>query len=87
MENCKNDPVPYLVFEGEQARSERNIRRLWILNILLIILLVGSNALWLWHESQYDYFETSIEAEQDSEGVNIIGGGDINYGSESYDQD
>ena len=87
MENCKNDPVPYLVFEGEQARNERNIKRLWVLNILLIILLVGSNALWLWHDSQYDYFETSIEAEQDGEGVNIIGGGDINYGSESYDQD
>lgn len=76
--------VPYMVYEDNQVMAERNFRRLWILNILLIILFVGSNALWLWHESQYDYFETSIEAEQDSEGINIIGTGDISYGAESY---
>ena len=75
--------VPYIVHEGVMARMERTVRRLWILCLVLVVLLVGSNALWLYHVSQFEEFETTIEAQQDGEGVNIIGNGDINYGTES----
>jgi hypothetical protein len=36
---------------------------------------------------QYDYVgeEFIIEAEQDGEGVNIVGGGNVDYGAESKD--
>lgn len=68
------------------AMTERTIKRLWILCIILVLLLVGSNGAWLWYSSQFQtYEETTIAAEQDGAGVNIVGSGDINYGSESQD--
>ena len=84
-----NEPitVPYVVHESSMARAERLSRRLVAIIILLIILLVGSNVGWLIYESQFETIETVektvIEATQDRTGTNIVGGGDINYGSES----
>lgn len=51
MEEEKN--VSYLMYESAQARSERLNRRLWILCIVLIVALVGTNAGWIVYESQY----------------------------------
>ena len=34
--------IPYIVHEGDMARQERTIKRLWILCVLLVILLCGS---------------------------------------------
>lgn len=33
--------------------TERTIKRLWILIILLIVLLVGSNVAWMYYENQF----------------------------------
>ena len=44
--------------------AERTIKRLWIIIILLIVLLFGSNAAWIYYESQWETVETTIEAEQ-----------------------
>lgn len=82
-ESSKPINVPFVVYEAAQSRLERVIKRLWITTIILIVLLVGSNVAWLIYESSFEYFETSIEAEQDGEGVNIVGGGDVTYGAES----
>lgn len=51
--------VPYIVHEGMMARMERIIKRLWILCVLLILLLVGTNAGWLYYESQFETVESS----------------------------
>jgi len=75
--------IPFFVFESVLDRNALTIKRLWIMCILLIVLLVSTNALWIWYESQFVYETTTIEAEQDGEGVNIVGTGDINYGTES----
>lgn len=88
--NCGNEKkpqtVPYIVHEGNMSRLERQLKRLWIVIIVLIFLLVGSNCAWLWYESQFQVVEeTVIEAEQDGSGINIVGGGDIDYGTESQD--
>jgi len=41
--------------------------------------------MWLIAWNQYDYVDDyEIEASQDGEGVNIVGGGNIEYGAESY---
>ena len=54
--------------------------------VLLIILLVGTNALWLWYESQFEYIEDvqtveqEIEAEMEDGDFTVIGIGD-NYGT------
>ena len=70
--------IPYFCHEGDMARAERTIKRLWILCILLILLLVGSNASWIYYESQFqDEVTTSQEVTQDNDnGVNNFVGGD-----------
>ena len=80
------ESVPYIVHESDMSRLERQLKRLWIVILVLIFLLVGSNCAWLWYESQFQVVEeTVIEAEQDGSGINIVGGGDIEYGTESKD--
>ena len=70
--------VDYVVYEGTMSRMERTIRRLWILALVLIVLFVGSNALWLYHESQFEYFTITQEAESDGNGDVILNGaGDL----------
>ena len=39
--------VPYFMHEGELARQERTIRRLWITCLVGFISLVVSNIVWL----------------------------------------
>ena len=51
--------VPYIVHEGAMARMERTIKRLWILIILLAVFLVGTNAAWIYYESQFETMETT----------------------------
>lgn len=74
--------VPYIVHESTMARMERQLKRMFIAVLVAVIALFASNAAWLYAWCQYDYVSESFEAEQDGSGVNIIGGGDINYGTE-----
>jgi len=90
MADCKTckeqrQTVPYIVHEADMARQERTIKRLWILLILLIVLLVGSNCAWLYYNSQFEDVSTttteSYEAVADNDGVAIANGsGEVNYG-------
>ena len=87
-ETCKKvqstpENVPYIVHESSMARMERQIKRLWVAILILIFLLVGTNGAWLWHESQFSDIVTTIDAEQDGSGVNIVSGGNLDYGAES----
>lgn len=83
MENEKIS-VPYVVHEGDMARLERTVKRLWILCILLVLLLVGSNAGWIWYESQFEEVVTTetwqdVVQDADDSGSNTFVGGDY-YG-------
>lgn len=76
--------VPYIVHEGDMARLERTNKRLWILSILLVVLLVGTNAGWIFYESQFEEVVTTTETYQDvsqdaDNGSNTFIGGDY-YG-------
>lgn len=65
--------IPYFCHEGDMARAERTIKRLWILCILLIVLFVGSNLAWLHYEMQ---FSDEVTVTQDSStGMNNYVGG------------
>lgn len=77
--------IPYIAHEGEVARQERTIKRLWILCIVIFLAFVLSNAGWIVYESSYADTITTIEAEQEGSGTNIISGRDLSYGSESTD--
>ena len=57
-ETCKNaksapENVPYIVHESSMARMERQIKRLWITVLVLIVMLVGTNGAWLLYNSQF----------------------------------
>lgn len=77
--------VPYIVHEGALARMERTIKRLWILAILLAVFLVGTNAAWIWYESQFE--TVVVTQESDRNGNNNFIGNDgtiINNGETDY---
>ena len=71
--------------EGDMARMERANKRLWIVIIILIVALCGSNAAWIIYESQFEEISTQIEAEQETDdgGDNYVVGGDFYEPSES----
>ena len=61
------------------AMAERTIKRLWILIILLVVLLFGTNAAWIAYESQYEGVSVTQRVEQEADnGVNNFVGGDFN---------
>lgn len=84
--NCgtenQNIIVPYVAHESDMARSERHIKRLWIVILVLIVALIGTNLAWIIYEAQFDIVEeTTITQENDNGYNNYIGNdGNINYG-------
>ena len=84
--SCKSkeqyaEPVPFIVHEGTMARAEITIKRLWITILFLIVLLVGTNAGWIWFESQFQYYQTTQEVTQESDyGDSSFIGGDVDVG-------
>lgn len=81
-EHNASESVPYIVHEASMARMERQAKRLWITVLALIVFLVATNGAWIWYEVQFSDIVTTIEAEQDGSGVNIVSGGDLDYGAE-----
>ena len=79
--------IPYFAFEGEMARSERHIKRLWIAIIVLAFVTVITNVMWIWYISQYDY--TTYDYEQSNEdGVNVVGeDNEVDYGISKSDKE
>ena len=79
--SCKSkdqpsEAVPFIVHEGMMARAERTAKRLWITILLLIVLLVGTNGLWIWYESQFE--DIAISQENEDGYNNFVGNdGDI----------
>lgn len=74
------DSVPYIVHESDMARLERTIKRLWILLIVTIVLLVGSNVAWTIYESQFEDIAVSQDVDTGDGDAIIAGVGDVNYG-------
>lgn len=77
--NEKELTVPYIVYEGEMARTERRNKRSFILIIILIVALVLSNAAWIYYEAQWE--TVSVTQENEDGYNNYIGNhGDIYNG-------
>lgn len=78
--------VPYTLYEASQARFDRRFRQMWVLVIILVVMLVGTNAGWIIYESQYESIETTVT--QDAEtgtGNAIIYGNEVHYGEGTAD--
>ena len=83
MNNEKKD-IPYLSFESALTTLEVINKRMWILCIILIITLLGTNAGWLWYEKQFEDVVITQEAEADgNSNINLQGVGGDYYGRES----
>ena len=65
--------ISFIAFESATARQERTIKRLWILCIILIISLIGTNAGWIYYESS---FEDVVVTQENAEGYNNYIGSD-----------
>lgn len=67
--------IPYFAHEGDMARMERANRRLFIVLIILIAALLGTNAGWIYYEAQFQVQEETTTVQQEAEweeGSNII---------------
>lgn len=93
--NCnaenQNVNVPYVVHESAMARSERHNKRLWIVILVLIGALIGTNLAWIIYENSFEEVITTTEeyydVEQDADGGgdnnSIINGGVVNGEAEN----
>ena len=88
-ENKTPAPVPYYLHESEMARMERQIKRLFILCVIMFVALIGTNAGWIWYESQYEDVVVTQEAEAEDGNIRLngVGIGDLSdYGSDAENE-
>jgi hypothetical protein len=69
--------VPYVVHQSAAARQERQIRRMWIVVLVLIGALIGTNIAWVVYENSFEDVVTTTEEHYDVK-QNADGGGDNN---------
>jgi len=65
--------IPFYVHEGEINRLERINKRFFVLLIIVFLALVGTNAYWIWYESQ---FEDVVVTQENADGYNNYIGND-----------
>ena len=69
--NCGTDKkpssVPYAVFEDFKETAKANGLKWFIVCLVLIVLLVGSNIGWLVYESQFEVIEETYAEDYDIE--------------------
>lgn len=74
-------------WQRNEQRHLRREKRFVAIIVLLIIFLLASNIGWMIYENSFEEVVTTeeiiIDVQQDGEGTNIVGGGDVNYGAES----
>jgi hypothetical protein len=72
--------VPYIAHQSAVARQERQMRRMWIVILVLIGALIGTNLAWIIYENSFEDYVITQEVEQDADnGTNNFVGGDV-YG-------
>ena len=89
------DNVPYIAHESAMARSERNIKRLWIIILVLIVALIGTNLAWIIYENSFEevittteeYYDVGQDADGGGDNNSIINGGVINGEAENNVQE
>lgn len=76
--------LSYMAIESVLVRQERTIKRIWILCILLILCLVGSNTAWIIYENSFeDVVTIEQDAEWDQGKVIFNGTGEVSINGES----
>ena len=60
-------PVPFAAHESALARSERHNKRLWIVILVLIVALIGTNLAWIVYENSFEDIVSTEEIIVDAE--------------------
>ena len=90
--NTEDNNIRFIV-ESAMAKLEKANFRLWVAVIILILALLGTNAGWIYYESQWQYVESSTstitqEAQTDGDGsINVQNIGGDYYGGQSKTND
>lgn len=85
-----NVSVPYVAHESAMARSERHNKRLWIVILVLIGALIGTNLAWIIYENSFEEVITTEEIIVDAEdngNANYIGQDGNIYNGEDYSKE
>ena len=82
MSEDNRQPIPFAAYEMDQARNERNVRRLWIVILVLIFALLLTNIAWIVYISQFDTIEYE-QGEADVNNINLGSQGGIYNGTEA----
>ena len=79
-----NKNIPYIAFEAEMARHEREKLRLVKALIVAILVILISNAGWLWFFNQFDFQTETVMFDTTDGGDNSYIGNDgvINNGKD-----
>lgn len=78
--------IPYFAHEGIVSSMERTIKRLWILLIIMLVLLVGSNMAWVYYESQFAEMEVTQDLDAEDGNAIIFDGVHINGDNKTNSQ-
>ena len=68
--------IPFVVYQATAARQERQIKRMWIVVLVLIVALIASNIAWIIYERSFEEIMTTEEiiVDADNNGnANYIG--------------
>ena len=85
-----NVSVPYVVHESAMARSERHNKRIWIVILVLIGALIGTNLAWIIYENSFEGVITTEEIivdAGDNGNANYIGQDGNIYNGEDYSKE
>lgn len=72
--------IPYIAYEATVDRLDKQLKRMFVIILVLVLLLVGTNAGWLWYESQFVDEVYTVEAYTDDGGDAFANAGDFVYG-------
>ena len=71
--------IPFIAYESAMARQDKANRRLWVLCIVLTVLLILSNGMWIYYESQFvNEYQIEQEVETGMGDAYVSGIGNIN---------
>lgn len=81
--------VPFPAYESMVFSTRGVIVRLWALCLVLVVLLFGTNAAWIWYESQWEVVETTEVTQENEGGYNNYVGrdGEIVNGEANHQDD
>ena len=88
--NTDDNNIRFII-ESALAKLEKANVRLWIVVIILIVALVGTNAGWIYYENSFQDVVVTQEVDAESDGnsdlnINTVGG-DYNGGESTHQTD